>query len=65
VQAFNERIDRQFRAMTRTLTVERKLALLVIAGELDSTGFIGDLLLNAVPVSGQGQASWGTVGLVS
>ncbi len=65
VLAFHERVNRRFRALTRSLTFERKLALLAVAGELDSEGFISSFLLNGTPTSRQGETWWRLMGLQS
>ena len=62
-EAFIRQINRKFRALGRSLNLEKKLTLLLVAGELNSEGFISDILLSAKPTCEQGKASWGMIGL--
>jgi hypothetical protein len=48
-QRFINRVNRQFQALSRSLNTQRKLAVLVFARELDSEGFVEDLILGAAP----------------
>jgi len=65
VQAFDNRIDREFAAMTEHLSSNEKLTLMLLAGEMNEPGYLADVVLNAKPASGQGEIYWRRLGLQS